>query len=344
MAIETFASFLDDPPPYHQKLAGYGARPYWSPDGKRIAFVDKTFGDVSEIDLATRLIRQLTHENGDHHWFLRVLFLPNGDYLLVGPAAYRDDHTSRHVESELWLMDGAAAHPPYRLGLAFFEGLAVSATMNRIAFAVNQNHDPDLADDEYQIRVADIVYTQGRAALTNVTMVKRFVADGWVEPQDFRRDDSEIIFAHYRGFAHDQDKLRLADDWRTETRGIVIKTGELCEYIREANTHNECEGIFPDQQHICLESSCDFENQFPPIDLWKLRLDGSGARVRMTRSIDSPPWRASNSNVSPDGKWLAFMVNTRTDGSGTAKGLGLLDLAAWEKSEAGSAWEYPAPL
>ena len=37
--------------------------------------------------------------------------------------------------------------------------------------------------------------------------------------------------------------------------------------------HNECEGIFPDDEHFCLESSCDLLNQFPPFDLWKLKLD-----------------------------------------------------------------------
>jgi len=46
----------------------------------------------------------------------------------------------------------------------------------------------------------------------------------------------------------------------------------------------------------------------------------------MTRLIDSPPWRASNSNVSPDGKWLAFMVNTYTSEPGFGMGLGLINL------------------
>ena len=29
---------LDDPPPFHSKLLDYGERPYWSPDGRRLAF------------------------------------------------------------------------------------------------------------------------------------------------------------------------------------------------------------------------------------------------------------------------------------------------------------------
>lgn len=68
-------AFLDNPPDFHSKLLDYGCRPYWSPDGKRIAFVDKAFGDVSEMDFKTREVRQLAHNLGDHHSFLRVLFL-----------------------------------------------------------------------------------------------------------------------------------------------------------------------------------------------------------------------------------------------------------------------------
>jgi len=32
--------FLGDPPEFHQQLVDYGERPYWSPDGSRIAFID----------------------------------------------------------------------------------------------------------------------------------------------------------------------------------------------------------------------------------------------------------------------------------------------------------------
>ena len=76
-----------------------------------------------------------------------------------------------------------------------------------------------------------------------------------------------------------------------------------------------------------------------PIDLWKLALDGSGRRVRLTRMCDHKPWRATNSNVSPDGLWLAFMTNIQGDEAGYGRGLGLLDLAAWEASPQSQQWE-----
>ena len=90
-------------------------------------------------------------------------------------------------------------------------------------------------------------------------------------------------------------------------------------------------------------------------DLCKLKLDGSGRRVRMTSFYDRPPliaahpnapigpwavqpWLATNSNVRPDGRWLAFMVNLLGDPAGYCRGLGLLDLQAWSASTQAAQW------
>ena len=75
---------LDNPPPFHEKLCDYGERPYWSPDGSKIAFIENNYGDICEMDFATRKVRNLTKGLGEHHSFLRVLYLPNGDFLLIG--------------------------------------------------------------------------------------------------------------------------------------------------------------------------------------------------------------------------------------------------------------------
>ncbi len=89
---------LDDPPPFHYKLLDYGERPYWSRDGRRIAFVDKHYGDICETDLATREVRNLTHDLDCLHLFLRVLILHDGNYLLIGPREYKHPDISRHGE------------------------------------------------------------------------------------------------------------------------------------------------------------------------------------------------------------------------------------------------------
>ena len=351
---------LDDPPPYHSKLLGYGERPYWSPDGKRIAFIERNYGDVCEIDLATRVVRNITHGLGEHHTFLRVLYLHNGDYLLIGPREFKHRDISRHVESELWLLDKAAQTPPVPLGRRIFEGAAVSIHAPRIAYAVTGRNDPSLgAPDRVECHVTEIEYGPGGPRLGADRIIYRTEGGYLAEPQDFRRQDTEVILA-----AYDFRRAIHPHTQRCGIKGVEIATGKVRTYINEPNVHNECEGIFPDGEHCCLESSCDMEPlgkyTIKTRDLWKLKLDGSGRRVRMTHFYDRPPrivaspnapigpwhtapWLATNSNVSPDGRWLAFMVNLLNDEAGFGRGLGLLDLAAWEASPEAQEWEV-APV
>ena len=328
---------LDHPPEFHYKLLDYGERPYWSPDGKRIAFLESNYGDVCEIDMETRRVRNLTKNLGEHHSFLRVLYLANGDYLLIGPKVFKDRFTSRRVESELWVMDREAGRPPKPLGRRIFEGCGVSAVANRITYSMNGNHDPKIGGpDRFEVHVTDIVNGTDGPELANDRVIYRACGGHDPEPQDFRHNDTEVILAEYIG-----SYSKTPDHFKCVVKGVEIGTGEVRTYIDEPLTHNECEGIFPDQEHICLESSCDSPIGGPTIDLWKLKLDGSQRRVRMTRLFNSPPWRASNSNVSPDGKWLAFMVNVYTSEAGYGMGLGLLDLEAWGKSPYAREWETP---
>jgi hypothetical protein len=338
-------AFLDAPPRFHQKLLDYGERPYWSPDGRRIAFIDHNYGDVCELDLETREVRNITAGLGEHHSFLRVLFLPSGDYLLIGPREFKDRDISRHVESELWFMDAAGTTAPQPLGRQIFEGIAVSTIENRIAYSTNGRMDPSLpSEDEFRTFVAEVTSTPSGAALTNERLIYEARGGRCPEPQDFRHGDTEVIFSEY------MNRWPRGSDYRCAVRGVNVSTGAVSTYLEEELTHNEAEGIFPDHEHISLESSCDFDNSrphevyHPHVDLFKMKLDGTGRRVRLTRAIDAPPWKASNSNVSPDGKWLAFMVNAQSDEAGFGRGLGLLDLQAWEASDAAGAWETPEQL
>ncbi|WP_219419237.1 hypothetical protein [Pseudonocardia nigra] len=329
---------LDDPPPFHQKLLDYGERPYWSADGSRIAFIEQNYGDACEIDLATDKVRNLTKDLGDHHSFLRVLILSNGDYLLIGPAKFKDRDVSRRVESELWVLDKNLNRPPKPLGRRIAEGAGVSAREPRITYAVTGRNDPSIGGpDVHECHVTDIAYGDEGPGLGQDRVFYRTRAGAAPEPQDFRHDDTEVIFAEY---SH-RRVAGVTPDARCVVKGYWLDNGEFTTYITESMVHNEPEGIFPDQEHICLESSCDNDSDYPPQNLWKLKLDGSQERVRMTSMPADRTWKATNSNVSPDGRWLAFMVALQSDESGYGRGLGLLDLHAWGQSPESQQWETP---
>ena len=71
----------DHLPPHITRLTGFGERADWSPDGRRLLFLSKTFGDALELDLETKLIRNRT-AHYPHYGYTRALYLTNGDILL----------------------------------------------------------------------------------------------------------------------------------------------------------------------------------------------------------------------------------------------------------------------
>src|SRR5512142_631378 len=78
---------VDHLPPQIKRLTWFGERADWSHDGKRILFLEKTFGDVFEVEIATGIIRPMTHHY-THYGYTRALYLANGDILLSGPDQF----------------------------------------------------------------------------------------------------------------------------------------------------------------------------------------------------------------------------------------------------------------
>src|SRR3954469_25618255 len=126
----------EDPlPPNITHLTWFGERASWSPDGTRIAFMSKSFGDAFDIDVRTRTIRLLTHY--PHAGFLRVQYLPNGDYFLIGARTFTDVNTTRGHDQEMWVLPhdfkpGDRARP---LDHKISEGVAISRRAMRIAWS-----------------------------------------------------------------------------------------------------------------------------------------------------------------------------------------------------------------
>src|SRR6516162_7101455 len=121
-------------PSHITRLSLFGERADWSPDGKRLLFLSKTYGDVFEIDLATRALRLLTGHY-PHAGYTRALYLANGDILLSGPERFdpKDPGPAR-VQCFLSVLDRRLSGPPTPLGTKCSEGPAVSRTRPHIAW------------------------------------------------------------------------------------------------------------------------------------------------------------------------------------------------------------------
>jgi Tol biopolymer transport system component len=306
-------------PPNITQLTGFGERAAWSPDDKRIAFMSKSFGDAFEIDLATRRIRLLTG-HFVHPGFLRVQYLPSGDLFLIGARTFTDIRTTRSRDQEMWVLDADAKAPPVPLDHKISEGVAISRKAMKIAWSNTRGQYPDLlAEGESVVYTADIVSKDGVPSLANKKEVLRAKApECTLEAQDFRNDDTELIYTCYRS--------PYADVF-----GIDLTSGKVTTYRKLADEYNEVEGTSPDGKWTLVESS---REQGGPerqnsryIDIWKLRLEANSNNfVRLTRWGDFEGYKASNPVVSNDGKRIAFQSARNDEPAGVGHGIFVLTL------------------
>lgn len=307
----------DNLPPYIRQITHFGQRADWSHDGKKILFLERTFGDVYEVEVATGIITPVTL-HFFHEGFTRALYLANGDILLSGARTFNaaDPWPSRHEDNaELWVLSKELNAPPVPLGEHCSEGPAVSRTRMHIAWARRG-----------AFRAADIVYEDGRPKLANKTKLldkKDLPFECNLETQNFRPpDENELIFSAY-------------DYQGTEVCGLNLKTGEVINYSRAPSQYDEPEGIFPDGKYTLVE--CNKHMNEPEgiqeIDIYKLALDGSGKTERITHFADCPGFKATNPVVSDDGRYIAFQFAKKGDPAGVGRGLLILDIRGYEKSK-----------
>jgi Tol biopolymer transport system component len=299
------------------RLSYFGERASWSPDGKRIAFMEKSFGDAYEVDVATKAIRLLTHYA--HPGFLRVQFLPNGDYFLIGARTFTDISTTRSRDQEMWILkaDAKPGDKAVPVDHKISEGVAISRKSMKIAWSNTRGQYPDLLQQgESVIYTADIVFEGAQPKLVNKAEVIRAKGpDCTLEAQDFRNDDRELIYTCYRSpFA--------------DVLGIDLATKKVTTYRKLPGEYNEVEGIFPDGRYTLVESSREQrEHNSNFIDIWKLKLEpDSQDFTRVTRWGEYAGFKASNPVVSPDGKRIAFQSARSKDPAGVGYGIFVLTL------------------
>lgn len=311
-------------PSYIRRVTYFGQRADWSHDGKRILFIEKTYGDVYEVELATGVIRPITHHYY-HNGYTRALYLSSGDILLSGSRTFNpEDHwPARRSTAELWVLSKNLDKPPVALGSYCSEGPAVSRRQLRIAWTIDHDNYPDtLPEGTSQIWMADIDYSSSEPKLVNKKLLvdsRKFNYGNDYETQNFvPPDDNKLTFSAYR--------------WQgTEVMLLDIESGEVTNMSQAPEQYDEPEGIFPDGKYTLVECDKHTGPNFKGsghIDLWKLALDGSGNYQRITYFNEGGVYKASNPAVSDDGRYIAFQVPKSQMIAGVGFGIYILDLQA----------------
>ena len=184
----------------------------------------------------------------------------------------------------------------------------------RIAFAETAGQNPELAPRRSRIWVADVDVEA--AALKNRRVVVESPDDSCtLEAQDFFDNDQKLTYTCY-------ERGGTASVWTVD-----LGTGARVNQSQAIGSYNEVEGIFPDGLHTCVESDRQAvlrgkTQLFRDIDIWKLRLDGTGKSFeRLTFFNDYEGWKASNPVVSTDGRYLAFQAARTADEAGVGYGI-----------------------
>jgi hypothetical protein len=188
----------------------------------------------------------------------------------------------------------------------------------RIAWThVAAEYPEEMPAGSSRMQEADIVYEGGKPKLAN----QRLIIDSrdlpfkcTMETQNYRPpDETELTFSAY---GHQG----------TDVAGIDLETKKVVNYSNSPGQYDEPEGIFPDGRFTLVE--CDKQNLKGSgyVDLWKLKLDGSGEYERLTHFSDFPGYKASNPAVSDDGKFIAFQMAKSREAAGVGHGIFIYDI------------------
>ncbi|MEX2459184.1 MAG: hypothetical protein WD770_09375 [Actinomycetota bacterium] len=314
----------------------------WSPDGRRLVFLDAPIGNVWQHDLATRRARRLTGARGFlPGGVLRAQHLSNGDLVLCAPRRRSaDDPEGDRFRGELWVLPlrgkGRAIRPPVRLREPCWEGIAVSKQRGSTRIAWNRSVI-DFTDvpgvfvqalnGQSQILTGRIAYGKsGKPSLVDkMLVVDRYDVgpDAIVEAQDFRAlddgdadVDDELIFSAYfhRG---------------GQVMGVDLETGRIADYSRSP-WYEEPEGIDPAGRYLLVERDLAIVAFPGELDIWRLTLDCSGDLERLTTFNHHDNYGATNPVVAPDGRRFAFQLEQDGSEHGQGHALLLFDIVKWD--------------
>jgi hypothetical protein len=348
----------DKLPPHITFLTSFGGRADWSLDGKLVYFCDKAGGEVWVVDVKTKETRQITkpEDRPKGHGYYRVFCLANSDLLLCcGPERHR---------LYFQVLDKSFKNPPKTIegggwddgGEGCDEGPAVSRTSMKIAWTT---------PGQLQIFAGEIAYSNGLPKIINKRLVVDYknvvTVDGVkyensIETQNWRpKKEEELIFSQYatiwRRVERNKPTVTIprsptrtdsvggsevpgVNSGGAEVLGINLITGKIINYSKAPEVYDEPEGIFPDGEYTLVE--CDrheLSGGAGNIDLYKLKLDGTGNSERLTFFGDVKGYKASNPVVSDDGNFIAFSGSKVNMAAGEGCGLYLFDIKKFEKTK-----------
>lgn len=320
-----------------RQLSAFGERAAFSPDGTKVAFVDKRFGNAFEVDLQSGYVRNLT-SHLPHHGVLRVQYLSTGDYLIVGPKKYAGEDSRANLE--LFVLDKRLRTGLQPLGIAAFEGVAIGPgdVVAWQQFPTGETKRPGESWEDVIKRVTvenytgRIIYREGKPELVQARRILTTLPKGcfFAEVQDFRDSGNEVIFycVGSQGAAAGMYGLT------TGIYGLNLKTGTFTPYWpigRDRRIGVEVEGIAPDGTWTTVECGTGAKGNYarPPIDICRLELRPNGRITKLIKGTrEGSPRTVSNSVVSPDGKWVAFQEGDVSIGEwGDGYGIFLMPLA-----------------
>lgn len=321
------ASPVDNLPPYVKLVSGFGERPDWSHDGQFILFLDKPMGEVYELELATGIIRPKTRRF-NHYGFTRAMYLANGDILLAGPnepfdpTDEEDRYKARNI-TWLYVLDKSGETPPVPLNALCAEGPAVSRTKMRIAWTIRDRQMPEFGKNRAKIYMAEIVYEDGVPMLSNEREIfdsKQLpfaLGNSSLETQSLvPPEDVKVTFTAYT----------INEGNNTDVYMVDSETGEYSAITSSPCCYDEAEGIFPDGLHTLVEHANSEEKAWPLLDLYKLKLDGSGEMQRLTYFTDYKGYKANQGVISDDGKYMCFQIGKDNTEPGAGFGFLIMDL------------------
>lgn len=309
-----------------RQLTAYGERPVFSPDGQRVAFVGKTYGDAYELDLRTGAIRNLTAHT-PHGGIVRIHYMADGSYLLLAPlqlTASREETRNAHVQ--LWWMDARAEGQMIPLGVTAFEGIAVSPVSDIVVWAEILPRvtrlDPTITGST-TLKAAHVVVNGGVPHLAGSRdLLTKPWSDCLLEPQDLYANDSRLTLSCYVLARERQPGSGPLAASHVDTLDMVnLKTTRI---PTPPGLYAEVEGVLPDDRRTTVECG---NNDGTGLDICLLELKSVNPRyTRLTHALDFGGYRFSNPQVSRDGRRMVFQTGIANEEAGVGHGILMMTL------------------